>query len=84
MVPYFIEHALQIFQHIIIFEAQNLNAICIKKCRSPIIVHLSKFVIMSRAVQLNRQMLAGTIKINHKRTNTVLTTEFPAAKLATL
>ena len=78
------EHAFQVLSHVFVLESHYTDPELAQKIRTPIVVRLSRFRIVRRAIQLDRQLLRGTIEVQYVRPNTMLTPELAAAQLPLL
>jgi hypothetical protein len=75
------QHAVQISVHVAVPETQDHNAFCIKPAGSAGIRRRSQRVLST--IKLNRHAKRGTIKIEHIRSNWVLTTKAQTFDLVT-
>ena len=79
-VPDFKQDSFTILVPLVIPKAQFLKAMCVQKlCPIVVMLHLFRKAVL-KAIQFNRQLCSGTIKVEEVATNLMLPTEFESGE----
>jgi hypothetical protein len=84
MLPDQIQHALRIFEHILILQPQHRQARGAEKPLASLVPDSRVLAVVRRSFQLDDKSLLWAIEVNDVGTDAVLPPEFPALQLRAL
>ena len=80
--PYCLQHTVEFFANLMIPKSDDCNSFGREELLSPLISHLAITVVMSAAIQFDRELRSRTVEIECLGINRVLPTEFVAREIA--
>jgi len=80
--PYCLQHTVEFFANLMVPKSDDCNSFVREELLSPLISHLPTTVVMSTAIQFDRELRSRTVEIECVRINRVLRTELIAREVA--